>query len=210
MSKRIQQRVSINGEIKWISGATQQELFEAYLSQAIKCGVVTLPDGSEPKWKDAPSFGAYLHHFIQTYKSRQSALTMMNRKRVVERHIVPRLGSVPIDAIGTADIQIWFDELCEQGYSRETILKIKHTISPVFDSAVEVWVDSPQSASIKAADHQHAQGRPSQSHSQREDERGAGKHRPLASTGKAHRRFVELYGNASGRSAGASLGGYQP
>lgn len=137
MSKRIQQRVSINGEIKWISGATQQELFEAYLSQAIKCGVVTLPDGSEPKRKDAPSFGAYLHHFIQTYKSKQSALTMMNRKRVVERHVVPRFGSVPIDAIGTADIQIWFDELCEQGYSRETILKIKHTTSPVFDSAVE-------------------------------------------------------------------------
>lgn len=87
--------------------------------------------------KEAPSFGAYLHHFIQTYKSKQSALTMMNRKRVVERHIAPRFGSVPIDAIGTADVQIWFDELCEQGYSRETILKIKHTINPVFDSAVE-------------------------------------------------------------------------
>ena len=40
MSKRIQQRVNINGETKWISGSTQQEIFEAYLAQAIKSGLV--------------------------------------------------------------------------------------------------------------------------------------------------------------------------
>lgn len=32
---------------------------------------------------------------------------------------------------------MWFDELCDAGYARETILKIKNTISPAFDSAVE-------------------------------------------------------------------------
>lgn len=32
---------------------------------------------------------------------------------------------------------MWFDELCDQNYARETILKIRHIISPAFDSAVE-------------------------------------------------------------------------
>ena len=36
MAKRIQQRVSINGETRWISGSTQQELFDAYLEQAMR------------------------------------------------------------------------------------------------------------------------------------------------------------------------------
>ena len=57
--------------------------------------------------------------------------------RIVQKHVLPRLGNMPIHQIGTADIQVWFDELCEQGYSRETILKIKNIISPAFDSAIE-------------------------------------------------------------------------
>ena len=33
MAKRIQQRVSINGEVRWISGATRQELFDELCAQ---------------------------------------------------------------------------------------------------------------------------------------------------------------------------------
>ena len=55
----------------------------------------------------------------------------------MEKHILPRLGAMPIDQVKTSDIQIWFDELVDRGYARETILKIKNTISPAFDSAVE-------------------------------------------------------------------------
>ena len=33
MAKRIQQRVSINGEVRWISGATQQELSDELCTQ---------------------------------------------------------------------------------------------------------------------------------------------------------------------------------
>ena len=34
MAKRIQQRVSINGEVRWISGATQQDLFDELCAQS--------------------------------------------------------------------------------------------------------------------------------------------------------------------------------
>ena len=33
MAKRIQQRVSVNGEVRWISDATQQELFDELCTQ---------------------------------------------------------------------------------------------------------------------------------------------------------------------------------
>ena len=139
MAKRIQQRATINGEVKWLSGANQQELFECYLKHAISAGIVAINDGTktETQTKDAIHFGKYLKEFISTYKSKQSSLTMSNRLRIMERHILPRLGAIPIDQVKTSDIQIWFDELVDQGYARETILKIKNTISPAFDSAVE-------------------------------------------------------------------------
>ena len=137
MAKRIQQRVTINGETRWISGATQQELFDAYLAQAVKAGVVVSPQAQEPRASGAPLFGSYLTHFVNTYKSRQQTLTVQGRQRMIKKHILPRLGHLPIDEIRTADIQVWFDELCDQNYARETILKIRHIISPAFDSAVE-------------------------------------------------------------------------
>ena len=139
MAKRIQQRATINGEVKWLSGANQQELFECYLKHAISAGIVAINDGTkaETQTKDTIHFGKYLKEFVSTYKSKQSSLTMSNRLRIMERHILPRLGAIPIDQVKTSDIQIWFDELVDQGYARETILKIKNTISPAFDSAVE-------------------------------------------------------------------------
>lgn len=139
MAKRIQQRATINGEVKWLSGTNQQELFESYLKHAISAGVVTINDGTktEKPTTDVILFGKYLKEFVTTYKNKQSSLTMNNRLRIMEKHILPRLGAMPIDQVKTSDIQIWFDELVDRGYARETILKIKNTISPAFDSAVE-------------------------------------------------------------------------
>lgn len=137
MAKRIQQRVKINGETKWISGATQQELFDAFLAQSIAAGVVATPGQASVRQEGGVLFGSYLTQFVDTYKKRQASLTMKNRQHIIRKHILPRLGQMSIDKIRTADIQVWFDELCEQGYARETILKIRHIISPAFDSAVE-------------------------------------------------------------------------
>ena len=137
MAKRIQQRVSINGETRWISGSTQQELFDAYLEQAIKAGIVISPQQTTSSPVASPLFGDYLTQFVSIYKSKQEALTMRTRAITIRKHILPRLGAIPISEIKTADIQVWFDELCQQGYARASIQKIRHIISPAFDSAVE-------------------------------------------------------------------------
>ena len=137
MAKRIQQRVNINGETRWISGSTQQELFDAYLEQAIRAGIVISPQQTTSSPITSPLFGDYLIQFVRVYKSKQEALTMRTRDMTIRKHILPRLGAVPIGEIKTADIQVWFDELCEQGYARASIQKIRHIISPAFDSAVE-------------------------------------------------------------------------
>lgn len=137
MAKRIRQRVTINGESRWISGSTQQELFDAYLAQVIAEGALQPSMREETDKPPLPLFGDYLTHFVSTYKSRQQTLTVQSRQRIIKKHILPRLGHLPIDEIRTADIQMWFDELCDQNYARETILKIRHSIRPAFDSAVE-------------------------------------------------------------------------
>ena len=62
MAKRIQQRATINGEVKWLSGTNQQELFESYLKHVISAGIVTINDGTkvEKPTTDAILFGKYL------------------------------------------------------------------------------------------------------------------------------------------------------
>ena len=123
MAKRIQQRVNINGETRWISGSTQQELFDAYLEQAIRAGIVINPQQTTSGSIISPLFGDYLIQFVRVYKSKQEALTMRTRDMTIRKHILPRLDAVPIGEIKTADIQVWFDELCEQGYLLLQIIK---------------------------------------------------------------------------------------
>lgn len=135
MQKRIKQRVKINGEEHWITGENQQVLMENYLKLCIKQGVVNAPAEAVSE-KRCPLFGEYLMLFVENFKRNQASLTVNTRKTVIKNHILPRLGSYPLDQITTADLQQWFNELAIT-YSHETILKIKNTISPALDAAVE-------------------------------------------------------------------------
>lgn len=138
MSKRIKQRATINGKEQWITGETQQDIFNAYLQHAINAGIV-MPANSEqqPVKKSAsPLFGAYLTNFLDLYKNDQEATTINNRTHMVNRHILPRWGKTPIDEITTDELKRWFDGMSKK-YTRETLLKIKNHMSPAFDSAVE-------------------------------------------------------------------------
>lgn len=205
MAKRIQQRAIINGEVKWLSGATQQELFESYLKQAIAAGIVTTTDDAKPEEKadDGILFGHYLQEFVSIYKCKQGALTKNNRLRLIKKHILPRLGSLPINQIKTSDVQIWFDELVDRDYARETILKIKNTISPAFDSAVEdglISINPVKSKRLVINTHKgsHHKAIPPAKMMWVRD--------PHPSDAReTHCSAFELYWNASGRGAGRML-----
>lgn len=136
--KRIRQPVQVGFDenrtpiIKWASGYTMQEVMEQAAKLLVEYGYL---QKSEHK-KDSPVFSECLRQFFDTYKRRQKPLTIQTREQTIKKHILPRLGNQPIAEITTADIQKWFDDLCDAGYSRETILKIKNIISPVFRSAL--------------------------------------------------------------------------
>lgn len=132
MAKRQRDKVSVNQKDFWISGYSNQELYESYVNVLEKEGLVQRIDPDE----EIPKLGEYMRNYYETYKTKQQGNTMVNRKRIIRNHIEPKFGEWRLDRITTNAIQKWFNELAEK-YSKETILKIKNTLSPVLDSAVE-------------------------------------------------------------------------
>lgn len=133
MPKRKQEKVLVNGQIRWISGYSMQELFDAYVNLLEREGVV---QRTEVYGRSIPLFGEYLKIFVKTYKDNQASLTKQNRDQIIRNHILPRFGKIRITDISTTDLQTWFNELSKK-YAKETILKIKSIMSPAFDAAVE-------------------------------------------------------------------------
>lgn len=132
MSKRIGQKVTVNGKEHWIHGYSVQELFDNYVNLMVREGLIEWVDQDV----DIPCFGDYVRTYYDTFKQEQESNTVINRERVLKNHILPQFGDKRIDRIKTMDIQKYFTELGRK-YSRETILKIKNIMRPVFEAAVE-------------------------------------------------------------------------
>ncbi|MBO5568904.1 MAG: site-specific integrase [Clostridia bacterium] len=128
---RIRQRINLNGIPSWITGNNIQDLIDNAISRALKNSEQTVP-----QTENSIPFGKYLSEYLETYKSHQASNTIQARNRIITKHVLPRIGDLPLNTISTSLCQKWFDELCDQGYSKETLLKIKNSISPAFDSAV--------------------------------------------------------------------------
>ena len=138
MTQRLKQQVQINGTSRWITGKSIQDLLESYLSLCISNGVVVPPVVAQTKAQtSSPLFGPYLINFNEIYKSKQQSLTKQSRENIAKNHIIPKWGRSPIDSIRTSDLQLWFNDLESQGYSHETLLKIKNNMNPALDAAVE-------------------------------------------------------------------------
>lgn len=129
--KRIKDKVKVNGKIFWIDGYSNQELYDNYVRLLEREGLV-----KRLGQNDITLLGEYVENYYDTYKVGQEKNTIVNRKRIIKNHIIPKFGDRRIETITPVDIQKWFNELAEK-YSRETILKIKNTLSPAMDSAVE-------------------------------------------------------------------------
>ena len=132
MPKRLREKVTVNGRLFWVTGGTMQQLFDNYVQVLVNEGLLEWAGNCT----DAPLMKDYIRRFYSTYKQRQVETTIINRERIIKNHILPRFGTMKIDRITTADLQEWFNELNKK-YARETILKIKNTINPVFEAAVE-------------------------------------------------------------------------
>jgi len=132
VAKRLRDKVTVNGKTIWLSGNTNQDLYDKYVQLLEKEGLIQRIDPDD----DMPLLSKYLDQFFETYKTKQEQNTLVNRERIIRNHIKPKFGAWRLDKITTTSIQKWFNDLAKT-YSKETILKIKNTLSPVFDSAVE-------------------------------------------------------------------------
>ena len=132
MSPRLRERVVINGKEMWITGQVRQDLYDRYVDLMIAEGLLSWPQRASR----APLLKDYLPDFFATFKHKQEQNTVVNRDRMIKNHILPKFGNCPLDQISTSDLQKWFNELA-QTYAKETLLKIKNTLNPVLDAAVE-------------------------------------------------------------------------
>lgn len=132
MPKRMKEVVTVNGRNCWITGYTFQDMCDNYVKLLIEEGLLEWAEDDV----DIPFFGEYLDTFYETFKQNQESNTVINRDRIVKNHIRPAFGLKRIDKISISELQRWINRLGEK-YSRETILKIKNIMSPVFDAAVE-------------------------------------------------------------------------
>ena len=132
MAKYMREKVTIRGEVKWIGGYTQQELMDAYVRLLEKEGIlIRVADDLA-----VPQFGEYLDRFYKTCRANQQDNTLVNRQRIVKNHIIPAFGMQPVDKISTMDLQEYFNNLGKK-YAKETVLKIRNMMNPVFNAAVE-------------------------------------------------------------------------
>ena len=132
MLKRLREKITVNGKDRWITGGSMQQLFDNYVQMLIDEGLIEWSNNCT----DAPLMKDYIRKFYNTFKQKQVETTIINRDRIIRNHILPRFGNKKIDAITSTDCQEWFNDL-NQKYARETILKIKNVINPVFEAAVE-------------------------------------------------------------------------
>ena len=97
MAKQLKERIQVgideNGKpiYKWATGYSKQDLF---------LSIAALLNDSQEK-ASTPLFGDFLIHYVQTYKSKQSDLTKINRDQFIRKHIIPRLGNLRLDEIST-------------------------------------------------------------------------------------------------------------
>ena len=132
MPKRLRELITVNGKPRWVTGVSMQQLFDNYVKVLVNEGIVIWND----VYSDAPLMKDYIRDFYNTYKQDQVETTIIARERIIKNHILPQFGERKIDSISTAECQAWFNVLNKK-YARETILKIKNVIYPVFEAAEE-------------------------------------------------------------------------
>ena len=108
MAKRFQQRAVINGKVKWLSGETQQDIFDAYLQCAIEAGLVVLPNSNQiiiqPPAENLFENRAW--KWYNLYKvGKVRAKTLANYEGYLKKHRLPYFGPRDICTITIDDVQ---------------------------------------------------------------------------------------------------------
>lgn len=112
MSKRIRQRATIGGQEVWITGNTQQEIFDNLLKKAQEMGRLTPEAGgqAEGKEKSVPVFEKYLNEWWKLYKEpKLRQTTKTTYRNLIDCHILPFLAKMRLDEIGANTVQEFYN-----------------------------------------------------------------------------------------------------
>ena len=133
MSKRIRARVEINGVVKWVAGATQQE---AIIAAAKLLADANGECGNDQSKREAPLFRDYAQTWFDTYKKpslRIKAVTDYGLN--LKKHLMPFFGNMRIDEIKVLDVQQFMNTKMDMAFS--TVHKYKVMLNQIFCSAIE-------------------------------------------------------------------------
>lgn len=147
--KRIRQRAKIGDQCVWVSGETQQELFDDYLRQAIAAGLVVPADAvGEARVHKTPTVRQFVEEtYAPTFIARLAPKTVANYRLYLELNILPFLGDMPMDQVTVATIQQFYDWMATAGeHGRKknlnacTIRRVSGLASRIFKVAMEMKI----------------------------------------------------------------------
>lgn len=138
MSAKLKQRAVINGKVFWLTGSTQQELFQSYLSHAIMEGVVVPPDENGQHRKDGLStrFSDIAERWFTLCKvGKVRETTLTGYESYLKRHVLPYFGEMDVRDISIDDVQLFLNS--KESLSKKTIDEIWLVVRMVLDVAFE-------------------------------------------------------------------------
>lgn len=147
--KRIRQRAKIGDQCVWVSGETQQELFDDYLCQAIAAGLVVPADAvGEARAHKTPTVRQFVEEtYAPTFSARLAPRTVVNYRLYLDLNILPFLGDMPMDQVTVATIQQFYDWMATAGeHGRKknlnacTIRRVSGLASRIFKVAMEMKI----------------------------------------------------------------------
>ncbi len=122
---KINRTVTIDGVKRWIHASTEQEYADKLL----------MLSHGEPQERARHPFKEYAWSWFETYsKPNIQTATQELYKRLFSCHIMPILGDMAVEDIGTGEIQRLFNTM---DTAKETKYKVKRLLNQVFNAAID-------------------------------------------------------------------------
>ena len=127
--KKIKRRVTIDGELVWITADTEQEYSEKLLAAANMKISKIIPESSKHLFRE------YAQSWFETYsKPNVDQVTAVTYERQLRLHLNPVLGDMYVEDIKPSNVQEVFNSI--QG-AKETKYKAKTVLNMILEQALE-------------------------------------------------------------------------
>lgn len=155
MTKRIKQRVTIDGKECWITGETQQDIFDNYLRKVQEMG---LAPTHSPTSRSTPTVKEFIENtYAPTFIKPLAPKTVETYRQYIKLNIIPFMGDMQLHEIDVATIQQFYDWMAhasehgrKKNLNKDTITRVGGLISRIFKVAKEMGIiaDTPMKKTL--------------------------------------------------------------